>query len=146
MRGILISNSFRMILPPVHEKTELIEVVRITDPTRHIRAEDLVGEDVAIWEAAQVGDALTLISSVPDSVLRRCFIPGWGIRAHGATGLLFQVAFCFECHGARLWGPGVPAELDDIHGFDPDSPAALELLERMRGSTPGRLRDVLRRS
>ncbi|MEV5644132.1 hypothetical protein AB0L67_28890 [Streptomyces flaveolus] len=133
-----------MILPPVHEQTELIEVVRISDPTRHIDAEDLVGDDVAIWKAPQAGDALTLISSVPDSTLRRCFFPGWGIRAHSATGLLFQIAFCFECHGARLWGPGVSAELDKIHGFDPDSPAALELLERMRGSTPGRPEDSLR--
>ncbi len=134
-----------MMLPPVHEKTELIEVVRITDPMRHLSAEDLVGDEVAIWEKAQVGDALTLISSVPDSELRRCFIPGWGIRAHSANDLLFQIAFCFQCHGARLWGPGVPSELGGIHGFAPDSPPALELLQRFHGSTPGRLRNLFRR-
>ncbi|MFE4333368.1 hypothetical protein ACFRQM_29270 [Streptomyces sp. NPDC056831] len=135
-----------MMLPPVQEKTELIEVVRITDPMRHLSAEDLVGDDVAIWEAAQVSDALTLISSVPGSELHRCFIPGWGIRAHSATDLLFQIAFCFQCHGARLWGPGVPGELDGIHSFDPDSPPALELLQGFRGSRPGRLRELFRRS
>ncbi|MEW2494788.1 hypothetical protein AB0942_14810 [Streptomyces nodosus] len=135
-----------MMLPPVQEKTELIEVVRITDPMRHLSASDLVGDDVAIWEAAQVSDALTLISSAPDSELHRCFTPGWGIRAHGTTDLLFQIAFCFHCHGARLWGPGVSAELDRIHGFDPDSPPALELLQRFRGSAPGRLRRLFRRS
>jgi hypothetical protein len=143
VRGIVISDPFRMILPPVHAQTELIEIVRITDPTRHIHSEDLVGDDVAIWKVAQASDTLTLISSVPDSRPRRCFFPGWGIRARSASGLLFQIAFCFECHGARLWGPGVPPELDKIHGFDPDSPAALELLERMRGSTPGRPADSL---
>ncbi|MFF4576538.1 hypothetical protein, partial [Streptomyces sp. NPDC001410] len=96
--------------------------------------------------STQVRDVLTLISSAPDSELYRCFIPGWGIRAHSATDLLFQIAFCFQCHGARLWGPGVPAELDGIHGFDPDSPPALELLQRFRGSTPGRLKRIFRRS
>lgn len=146
MRGGLISDSVRMMLPPVQEKTELIEVVRITDPLRHLSAPNLVGDDVAIWEAAQVRDALTLISSAPDSELYRCFIPGWGIRAHSATDLLVQIAFCFQCHGARLWGPGVPAELDGIHGFDPDSPPALELLQRFRGSTPGLPKGSFRRS
>ncbi|MBB4795520.1 hypothetical protein BJY54_006132 [Streptomyces nodosus] len=146
MRDAVNSDSLRMMLPPVQERTELIEVVRITDPMRHIGASDLVGDDVAIWQAAQVSDALTLISSAPDSELHRCFTPGWGIRAHSATDLLFQIAFCFHCHGARLWGPGVPAELDRIHGFDPDSPPALELLQRFRGSAPGRLRRLLRRS
>lgn len=138
MRGALISECVRMMLPPAQEKTELIEVVRITDPMRHLSAANLVGDDVAIWEAAQVSNALTLISSAPDSELHRCFIPGWGIRAHSATDLLFQIAFCFQCHGARLWGPDVPAELDGIHGFDPDSSPALELLQRFRSSTPGR--------
>ncbi|MFY4721649.1 hypothetical protein [Streptomyces sp. LaBMicrA B280] len=126
-----------MMLPPVHEKTELIEVVRITDPLRHYSAEDLVGDEVAIWEAAQVGETLALIGSMPDSELYRCFHPGWGVRAHGAAGPLFQIAFCFQCHGARLWGPGVPGEFTGIHTFDPDSPPALELLQRFRDAVPG---------
>ncbi|MET8957404.1 hypothetical protein [Streptomyces sp. NPDC004533] len=135
-----------MLLPPIQEKTELIEVVRITDPMRHLSAANLVGDDVAIWEAAQVSDALTLISSAPDSERYRCFAPGWGIRAHSATDLLFQIAFCFQCHGARLWGPGVPAELEGIQGFDPGSPPALELLQQFRSSTPGWLKGLFRRS
>ncbi|MER8062743.1 MULTISPECIES: hypothetical protein [unclassified Streptomyces] len=125
-----------MMLPPVQEKTELIEVVRITDPTRRLDASNLAGDDVAIWGATQVSDVLALISAAPAGELHRCFTPGWGIRAHSATDLLFQIAFCFHCHGARLWGPGVPAELDGIHGFDPDSPPALELLQRFRSSMP----------
>ncbi len=122
-----------MMLPPVQENTKLIEVVRITDPMRHLSAADLVGDEVAIWTGLQVGAVLTLISAAPDSELHRCFIPGWGIRAHNGTDLLFHIAFCFQCHGARLWGPGVPAELVGIHGFAPDSPQAVELLQRFRG-------------
>lgn len=126
-----------MMLPPVQETTELIEVVRITDPMGHLTSSHLVGDEVAIWEAAEVSGALALIGAVPDSELYRCFVPGWGIRAHGATGLLFEIAFCFRCNGARLWGLSVPAELEGIQGFDPDSPPALELLDRFRGCTSG---------
>ncbi|MFI5808748.1 hypothetical protein [Streptomyces sp. NPDC051561] len=60
-----------MMLPLIQEKTELIEVVRITDPMRHLSAEDLVGHDVAIWEAPLAGDALELITSLPGSELHR---------------------------------------------------------------------------
>ncbi|MFF3517591.1 hypothetical protein [Streptomyces sp. NPDC002573] len=81
-----------MLLPLAHVKTELIEVVRITDPMRHLSAEDLVGDDVAIWGSTQANQVLTLIKDLPGSELHRCFIPGWGIRAHSATDLLFQVA------------------------------------------------------
>lgn len=133
-----------MLLPLAHEKTELIEVVRITDPVRHLSAEDLVGDDVAIWESTQANQVLTLIKDLPSSELHRCFIPGWGIRAHSATDLLFQVAFCFRCHGARLWGPGVPAAQTGIHTFDPDSPPARELLERFRGSQSGWFKGLFR--
>ncbi|MEV7124146.1 hypothetical protein [Kitasatospora griseola] len=133
-----------MLLPSAHARTELIEVVRITDPMRHHSSEDLVGEDVAIWETAQADQVLTLVKDLPGSELHRCFIPGWGIRAHSATDLLFQVAFCFRCHGARLWGPSVPAAQAGIHSFDPDSPPARELLERFRGSQTGWFKGLFR--
>jgi hypothetical protein len=126
-----------MLLPPARAKTELIEVVRITDPMRHLSSEDLAGDDVATLETAQANQVLTLVNDLPGSELHRCFIPGWGIRAHSATDLLFQVAFCFRCHGARLWGPSVPAAQAGIHSFAPDSPPACELLELFRGSQTG---------
>ncbi|TJZ95207.1 hypothetical protein [Actinacidiphila oryziradicis] len=133
-----------MLLPLAHDKTELIEVVRITDPMRHLSAEDLVGDDIAIWEAAQAQQVLALVNDLPGSEVYRCFTPGWGIRAHGATDLLFQLAFCFRCHGARLWGPAVPAEQEGIHSFDPDSPPARELLQRLRGSKSGWIKGLFR--
>ena len=126
-----------MLLPLAHTKTELIEVVRITDPMRHLSSEDLVGDDVAIWEGTLTDEVLALMKDLPGSESYRCFIPGWGIRAHSATDLLFQVAFCFRCHGARLWGPSVPAAQSGIHSFDADSLPARELLERFRGSETG---------
>jgi hypothetical protein len=133
----VISNAVPVLLPPAHAKTELIEVVRITDPMRHLSSEDLAGEVVAIWETSQAEQVLTLIMDLPGSELHRCFVPGWGIRAHSATDLLFQVAFCFRCHGARLWGPSVPAAQSGLHSFDPDSPPACDLLERFRGFQTG---------
>ncbi|MGW6057314.1 hypothetical protein [Streptomyces sp. NPDC055189] len=123
------------MLLPSQENIELIEVVRLTDSVANMAAADLVGEDVALWTADEVGQALALMSSIPDDELHRCFFPGWGIRAHSSTGLLYRIAFCFRCHGARLWGPGVPAEQEGLQGFASQSPAALELLRRFRAAS-----------
>ncbi|MFE9610178.1 hypothetical protein [Streptomyces sp. NPDC006012] len=120
-----------------HEKAELIEVVRIAGPAPHCGTEVLAGDDVALWGAAQVDRVLALIGDIPGSELYRCFFPGWGIRVRGATGLLFQLAFCFDCHGVRLWGPDVPAGQEGIHSFDPDSAPARELLRHFRESASG---------
>jgi hypothetical protein len=96
----------------------------------------MVGDSVALWDDDHARQVLALIADVPGSELYRCFIPGWGIRAHSPTDLLFEIAFCFRCHGARLWGPSVPAGEQGIHGFDPESPPALELLRRFRACAP----------
>ncbi|MFK4069869.1 hypothetical protein [Streptomyces sp. NPDC029674] len=120
-----------MLLPPAQGKTELIEVVRITDPVRHLNSEDLAGDTAAIWEGDQAQQALSLITDLPGSELYRCFLPGWGVRAHDSTDQLFEIAFCFRCHGARLWGPDLPAEQQG-QTFDAESSAALELLRRFR--------------
>ncbi|MFF4114923.1 hypothetical protein [Streptomyces sp. NPDC001714] len=124
-----------MLLPPAHGKTELIEVVRITDPVRHLGSEDLDGDTVAIWEGDQAQQALSLITGLPGSEPYRCFLPGWGIRAHGSAGPLLEIAFCFRCHGARVWAPALPAEQRG-QTFDAESPAALELLHRFRACLP----------
>ncbi|WP_353943862.1 hypothetical protein ABII15_21030 [Streptomyces sp. HUAS MG91] len=124
-----------MLLPPVHGKTELIEVVRITDPARHLGSEDLAGDTAAIWEGGRARQVLSLIAELPGSELYRCFFPGWGIRAHSSTDQLFEIAFCFRCHGARVWGPDLPAG-QQRQTFDADSPAALELLRRFRSCLP----------
>lgn len=124
-----------MLLPATRPRTELVEVVRITDPMRHLTAADLAGDEVALWEGEQAEQALSLIADLPGSELYRCFVPGWGIRAHSSTDLLFEIAFCFRCHGARMWGPDVPAG-QRSQTFDADGPAALELLRRFRSCTP----------
>ncbi|MET8567674.1 hypothetical protein [Streptomyces sp. NPDC004783] len=126
-----------MLLPITHEKAELIEVVRIADPIRHLGAQDLTGDEVAVWEGPRLESAFALIDELPGSDLRRCFFPGWGVRVHSAAGLLFQLAFCFECHGVRLWGPDVPAGQEELHGFDADSAHARELLRQFREAGSG---------
>ncbi|MEL5960980.1 hypothetical protein AADR41_40565 [Streptomyces sp. CLV115] len=123
-----------MLLPIIHKTAELIEVVRITDPNRHFGAADLTGDEVARWEAPQVDQVLALVGDLPDGEMHRCFAPGWGIRVHGANGLLFQLAFCFHCHDVRLWGPAVPDEQAGLHSFDADSAPARELLGRFRAA------------
>ncbi|MFF3663490.1 hypothetical protein [Streptomyces olivochromogenes] len=123
------------LLPPTHGKTEFIEVVRITDPVRHLSSEDLVGDTAAIREGDQAQQALSLIVGLPGSELYRCFLPDWGIRAHNSTDQLFEIAICFRCHGARIWGPDLPVEQQG-QTFDAESPAALELLRRFRSCLP----------
>ncbi|MGW4599293.1 hypothetical protein ACWEOA_28975 [Streptomyces sp. NPDC004457] len=124
-----------MLLPLSHGKTELIEVVRITDPVRHLSSDGLAGDAVAIWEGDLAQQALSLIADLPGSEPYRCFLPGWGIRAHSSTNQLFEIAFCFRCHGARIWGPGLPVEQQG-QTFDAGSPAGLELLHRFRSCLP----------
>jgi hypothetical protein len=124
-----------VLLPLTHKKTELIEIVRITDPIRHLTSADLVGDEVAIWEGEHARQALSLIADLPGSELYRCFSPGWGIRAHSSTDLLFEIAFCFRCHVVRIWGSDVSTELQR-QTFDADGPAGLELLRWFRSCPP----------
>lgn len=133
---VVIGESRGMLLPLPHGKAELIEVIRITDPARHLSSEDLAGDTAAIWDGDQAQQALSLIADLPRSGLYRCFLPGWGIRAHDPTDQLFAIAFCFRCHGVRMWGLDLPVE-QQVQSFDTESPAALELLRRFRSCLPG---------
>jgi hypothetical protein len=135
--GSAISDALRMLLPAASAQTELIEVVRITLAMRDPFSDALAGEDVALWASDEVQQTPALIIDLPEGEKRRCFSPGWGIRAHGPTALLFEIAFCFSCNGARLWGPEVPAEHESIHAFDADSPSGRALLTRFRAAEPG---------
>ncbi|MFK0155156.1 hypothetical protein ACIQVK_24125 [Streptomyces sp. NPDC090493] len=124
-----------MLLPPTHLKAELIEAVRITDPATHLTSPNLTGDTVVIWTGSQAQQVLGLIEHMPGSERYRCFLPGWGIRAHSSTEQLFEIAFCFRCHGARIWGPDLSAE-QRSQTFDAESSAALELLSRFRSCVP----------
>jgi hypothetical protein len=131
-----------MLLPLTHLEAELIEVVRITDPARHLTSRSLEGETVGLWGGGEAREAFELIAGLPAGERHRCFLPGWGIRAHGCAGPLFEIAFCFRCHGARVWGPDLPAGRRS-QAFDGECPAARELLRRFRscGLSEGRETD-----
>ncbi|MER7495354.1 hypothetical protein ABT033_22450 [Streptomyces pharetrae] len=120
-----------MLLPLTHLEAELIEVVRITDPARHLTSRSLEGETVGLWDGGEAREVFELIAALPTGERHRCFLPGWGIRAHGSAGPLFEVAFCFRCHGARSWGPDLAAG-QRSQAFDGESPTARELLRRFR--------------
>ncbi|WP_433890496.1 hypothetical protein [Streptomyces sp. CA-111067] len=125
-----------MLLPTAAVQTELIDVVRITETMSSPWADALAGEDTALWEADQVQQALLLVAELPEGELQRCFFPGWGIRARKASESLFEIAFCFRCQGARLWGPVVPADQQGIHSFDPDSAPGRALLALFQSTDP----------
>ena len=60
----------------------------------------------------------------------RCFLPRYGIRAHGSEGVLFEIAFCFHCNGAPTLLPGLDEQ--DLIAFDADSAPAQRLLEKFK--------------
>ncbi|MFF0742623.1 hypothetical protein ACFYVL_19725 [Streptomyces sp. NPDC004111] len=123
-----------MLLPRAHEQTELVEVVRITPDANDPMPRTMAGEDVALWDADQAREVFALVEALPGSQPGRTFLPGWGVRVHGARGMLFEIAFSYDCHAARVWGPSVPHKQEGIYSFDPDSAPALELLRRFRES------------
>ncbi|MEU8589038.1 hypothetical protein AB0C59_18850 [Streptomyces sp. NPDC048664] len=121
-----------MLLPDAAARTEFLEVIRITSAMGDPFARSLAGEEAGLWVADEARQVLDRIAGLPDGGLQRCFVPGWGVRAHDDTDLLFEIAFCFRCHGARLWGPAVPAELAGIQAFDARTEAGRALLDLFR--------------
>ncbi|WP_037907486.1 hypothetical protein [Actinacidiphila yeochonensis] len=127
-----------MLLPPTFVDTELVEVVHITDlrsAATHYPSRGLIGDTVAIWAGEEAAEALSLITGLAGGDAYRCFVPRWGIRAHGATSPLFEIAFCFRCQATR------GRRIDSGRGqfgehFDAASPAAVELLRRFDACLP----------
>ncbi|MCB5169585.1 hypothetical protein LG634_32860 [Streptomyces bambusae] len=117
------------------DATVLIEVVRISGlPAR--RTDPYPGRTTAHWAGPDVTGVLRLIESLPGSEQHRCgFSPGWGIRAYddSLTLPLYEAAFCFTCHEARLHGPTIPAVLT-TQFFHPDTPPGQALLSRFRAT------------
>ncbi|MER5355436.1 hypothetical protein ABT093_34560 [Kitasatospora sp. NPDC002551] len=118
-----------MLLPETAAQTDLIEVVRIT---AWPDSGTVVGDVLDVRVEEQARQTLNLVSALPGDELRRCFTPVYAVRAHSSTDLLFEIAFCFRCHGALLLGPGIPSGLRGVQGFDPDSEPGRELLDLFR--------------
>ncbi|MFJ8886100.1 hypothetical protein ACIRJR_22215 [Streptomyces sp. NPDC102402] len=115
--------------------TALIEVVKITALPAG-RGAPCPGEVVARWAGSEATDALALLGSLPGSGQHRCgFAPGWGVRAYedSLELVLFEAAFCFNCHEVRMHGPVVPPGLA-TQFFDADAPEARALLDLFRAS------------
>ncbi|MCX5083842.1 hypothetical protein [Streptomyces sp. NBC_00401] len=117
--------------------TELIEVVRISAlPAK--RGAPYPGRAVAHWVGSEATDVLTLIQTLPGSEQHRCgFSPGWSIRAYEESlgPVLFEAAFCFNCHEVRMHGLTVPSALA-TQFFDADTPPARALLAIFRAAAP----------
>ncbi|MFI8007238.1 hypothetical protein [Streptomyces sp. NPDC086010] len=117
--------------------TALIEVVRISAlPTG--RGTPYPGATVAHWTGIDATAALALIGNLPDGEQHRCgFSPGWSVRAYDDSldQVLFEAAFCFTCHEARVHGAGVPPESATQY-FDAGTGPARDLLALFRAVTP----------
>ncbi|MFH9606185.1 hypothetical protein [Streptomyces sp. NPDC017448] len=113
--------------------TALIEVVRIS-ALPATRNAPYPGTAVAHWAGSEAAAALALIDSLSGSEQQRCgFSPGWSIRAYedSLDLALFEAAFCFTCHEARMQGTAVPPALAKQF-FDPGTLPARTLLSLFR--------------
>lgn len=119
-----------MLLPSPAQRIERFECVRITDIETQLWT-GVPGETIGAWTGQDVTAVAELISRLPDGEMYRCFVPRYGIRAHGADAVLFEIAFCFRCHGALTLRPG-HQERDEFTAFDADSPPAQDLLGRFK--------------
>ena len=123
-----------MLLPATAPQVRRVDCIRIKyDMERYLwhLATSVPGETTGSWEDADASAIIDLVADLPDGEVMRCFSPGYGIRAHGADGILFEIAFCFHCHIALILSPG-QQEQRGGGGFDPDSPPAQALLAKFR--------------
>ncbi|MGS2641790.1 hypothetical protein [Streptosporangium sp. LJ11] len=119
-----------MLLPTAYTRTQRLECVRIEDSSNSHRWTSVPGTIVGTWRDSDAIELLDLVASLPAGERMRCFRPGYGIRAHDADHLLFEIAFCFECNNALFFSP--PSGQRDLVGFKADSRPAQELLSRLR--------------
>ena len=119
-----------MLLPSPAQRIERFECVRITDIETQLWA-SVPGETIGVWEGQDVTAVAELISRLPDGEMYRCFVPHYGIRAHSADAVLFEIAFCFRCHNALVLRPGDEGQ-GELTAFDADSPSAQDLLGRFK--------------
>ncbi|MBB1152716.1 MULTISPECIES: hypothetical protein [Amycolatopsis] len=122
-----------MHLPSAADQIRRFECLRITD----IETRDwagVPGEVLGGWDGDDVAPIAELIAELPAGKLLRCFLPRYGIRAHGSEGVLFEIAFCFRCNGALTLLPG--RDEQDLIAFDADSTPAQRLLEKFKALDP----------
>ncbi|MGI8332907.1 hypothetical protein ACRYCC_23395 [Actinomadura scrupuli] len=103
----------------------------IFHPSEFYRWTAIPGTTVKTWLDQEALDILHLVADLPAGEVMRCFLPVYGIRAHSIDQLLFEIAFCFQCHYALVLRPA-PRQGSDVIGFDAGSRRAKDLLARFR--------------
>ncbi|WP_326687205.1 MULTISPECIES: hypothetical protein [unclassified Streptomyces] len=116
-----------MLLPPTSVQARRLECVRIEDPLGSLQWTGVPGTTIGTWLDKEALEVLDLVADLPTGNVMRCFMPGYGIRAHDAGQLLFELAFCFQCHNALILQPA-PHKQRDLVGFNADSQRAQDLL------------------
>lgn len=117
-----------MKLPPSADTAHHVVVIRIEDSDDSHRWTTIPGETIATLDGDRATELLDLVAKLPNGQLARCFIPGYGIRVHGADEPLFEIAFCFQCDGALVLQPGNSA----LVGFKAKSRTARALLAQFQ--------------
>ena len=120
-------------MPASAPQIERVECVRIASIDNWHQWAGIPGVTIGAWDGTDAAAIAGLVADLPGGQLMRCFTPRYGIRAHDADAILFEIAFCFRCHGALVLQPGRD-EPGKLVGFAPDSPPARDLLARFRST------------
>ena len=120
-----------MLLPTASPQTQSLECVRIDDYSGSRLWTAVPGTTIGTWLGKEAPEILDLVADLPIGDVMRCFMPRYGIRAHSADRLLFEIAFCFQCNNALILQPD-PHKRRDLIGFKADSRQAQDLLTRFR--------------
>lgn len=93
-----------MLLPAAAAPIGCIEAVSITAGMVP-RPRTVPGDTIDVWVEDEARSVLGLLGEVPEGERARCFVPGYGLRAHTAHEVLFEVALCFRCKGSTAARP-----------------------------------------
>jgi hypothetical protein len=87
---------------------ERIEIVDVSFTNWDRLKADMPGE-VLLELSGEAAIALVRqVAVLPDGAQLRCHFPTYGIRIHGSTGVMGEVALCFSCNNAATKIGGTP--------------------------------------
>ncbi|MER6796214.1 hypothetical protein [Amycolatopsis mediterranei] len=107
-----------------------VELVRVGNSREWDEWDAVPGETLGSVVGADAAAIAGLVAGLPDGESMRCFSPAYALKAHGAEGVLVEIAFCFRCHNALVVVPG--GGRPGLVAFEPDSPAGRALLARFK--------------
>jgi hypothetical protein len=123
-----------VLLPVAAADVRRVELLSIASSRDWDEWDTVPGETLDEVAGADAAAIVRLVADLPDAEsMMRCFNPAYALKAHGAEGVLVEIAFCFRCHNALVIVPG--GGRAGLVAIEPDSPAGQELLARFKAGS-----------